>query len=63
MWVHPNEMLHAEESVSTASWLPRMADFEAYGRCFDDGSGNTSVPQSPMEDCCINEHYTTCLGR
>ena len=50
MWVHPNEMLHAEESVSTASWLPRMADFEAYGRCFDDGSGNTSVPQSPMED-------------
>ena len=47
-WIHPQEMSVVEESVSNATWLPRVADFEGYVRLFDDGSGSNSVPQSPM---------------
>lgn len=49
-WVHPKEMPVVEESVSSASWLPRVADFKEYTRLFDEAP-SSPVCDSPMEDC------------
>jgi len=48
-WVHPNEMPAVEESVSSASWLPRVADFKEYRQLFE--PPKSPVNDSPMEDC------------
>lgn len=48
-WVHPNEMPVAEENVSTATWLPRFVDFEAYSPLLEEGGGMASSDcGSPM---------------
>ena len=47
-WVHPNEMPSVEESMSTATWLPRMADFAGYTPPFDDAAPSFERPPLDM---------------
>jgi hypothetical protein len=49
-WIHPTEMPLVEESVSTATWLPRVGDFEGYIHLFDDDSAPSPGSPSPMDD-------------
>jgi hypothetical protein len=47
-WVHPEEMPSAESSVSMATWLPRVADFEGYVKLFEEAGVRT--PEESVED-------------
>src|SRR5579859_2160805 len=54
-WVHPKDMPIVEESVSTTSWLPRVADFKEYNRLFEEGQMSPAGCASPT----IEEGYAT----
>jgi hypothetical protein len=48
-WIHPKEMSVVEESVRSASWLPRVADFKEYNRLFEEeGHLSPTGCESPM---------------
>ena len=63
MWVHPNEMPVIEEHVSTATWLPRLADFEGCPKSLDDTSTVPSDCATPMESCKIPTSYLALTDR
>ena len=54
-----------EENVSSATWLPRMADFEGYAPLFKEGVLNLASPscESPMEDFIDAANYSILADR
>jgi hypothetical protein len=47
-WIHPDEMGVVTERMQGAEWLPRFADFEAYGRMVLDESKPLSPDDSAL---------------